>query len=408
MKGFSAEQRAGLRAALIVVTFGLLLYFGLKNFAQFTAFTGRVFTILQPIIYGLLLAYLISPVCDRFERFFLSRLTRCGTARAEKWARLLAVSLSVVLLILAFLTIVMLIIPQFIGSIFNFIENYSSEIAQSEAFIESALSGKSQLSQQAARTWSETAAYIETFITTKILPNLNTYMARFSVQVFHLARSFVNFLIGFIVAFYCLDRRRIFAMQAKKILFATLPAERAQSLIDWCAQTNTIFLGFIVGKLIDSAIIGAICFVGVVLMKIQNPVLIAVIIGVTNVIPFFGPFVGAIPCLVLILLENPLKSLYFLIFIVLLQQFDANILGPRILGNSTGIPSFWVLFSILLFGGLWGAPGMIIAVPLFAVVYNLVKELTDKALIKKGLPTAAWRYETPARAEDPAPPESEQ
>ena len=173
-----------------------------------------------------------------------------------------------------------------------------------------------------------------------------------------------------------------------------MPTDKAEEFLERAENANHIFLSFLVGKIIDSAIIGVICFFGVLFLGIPNPLLIAVIIGVTNIIPFFGPFIGAIPCVILIALETSLlKALYFTIFIFLLQQFDGNILGPKILGDSTGITSFWVLFSILLFGGLWGVVGMIIGVPLFVVIYNILKEYTNFRLEKKGLPTQAYFYE---------------
>ena len=141
--------------------------------------------------------------------------------------------------------------------------------------------------------------------------------------------------------------------------------------------------GFIDGKILDSAIIGVLCYIGCLIFRFPNPLLIAAIVGVTNVIPFFGPFIGAIPSTFLILIEDPMKALWFVLFVVVLQQLDGNIIGPTILGDRTGLSSFWVLFTIILFGGLWGIVGMIIAVPLFAVIYNTIKRFVRRGLFKK-------------------------
>ena len=156
---------------------------------------------------------------------------------------------------------------------------------------------------------------------------------------------------------------------------------------------HKVFGGFIIGKIVDSIIIGILCFLGLSVMNMPYTLLVSVIVGVTNVIPFFGPFIGAIPSALLILLVSPIQCLYFLIFILVLQQFDGNILGPKILGDTTGISSFWVLFSILLFGGLLGFVGMIVGVPIFAVFYRLLGDFINGLLEKKDLPVQTSQYD---------------
>jgi len=194
-----------------------------------------------------------------------------------------------------------------------------------------------------------------------------------------------NILIGVIVMVYLLNIKGTLSAQGKKIIYSIFPVKTANQAIDEIRFVHRVFGGFITGKILDSLIIGILCFVLLNAMKMPYTLLVSVIVGVTNVIPFFGPFIGAIPSAFLILLVSPIKCLYFLIFILLLQQFDGNILGPKILGQSTGLPSFWVLFSILLFGGLFGFVGMIIAVPTFAVIYSVVSRLVNRSLTKKDL-----------------------
>lgn len=165
-------------------------------------------------------------------------------------------------------------------------------------------------------------------------------------------------------------------------------------------KSNEIFGGFIIGKLIDSAIIGVLCFVGLSLLKMPYVMLVSVIVGVTNVIPFFGPYIGAVPSTILIMLANPLQGVYFIIFILLLQQFDGNILGPKILGNSTGLSAFWVIVAILLGGGLFGFVGMVMGVPTFAVLYYIVQMLVNNHLERKQLPTGSEYYDTMSYVDD--------
>lgn len=186
--------------------------------------------------------------------------------------------------------------------------------------------------------------------------------------------------------------KETFAAQIKKMLYAGMQVERANMVLHITRKSNEIFGGFIIGKIIDSAIIGVLCFIGITILDMPYILLVSVIVGVTNVIPFFGPYIGAIPSTILIALADPLKGLYFLIFIIALQQLDGNVIGPKILGNSTGLSAFWVVFSILLGGGLFGFIGMIIGVPTFAVIYYIVKMVVEEKLKKKKLPPDTEHY----------------
>jgi len=199
-------------------------------------------------------------------------------------------------------------------------------------------------------------------------------------------------LIALIITVYLLVRKDTFAAQSKKIVYSILPTKKADFIVDETRNAYRILSGFIIGKIIDSLIIGLICFVGTTAFGFPYPSLISTVVGVTNVIPFFGPFIGAIPCFFLILLVNPMQSLYFALFILALQQFDGNILGPKILGESTGLDAFWVLFSILLFGGLFGFTGMVLGVPVFAMIYSILNRLVRNGLTRRGLPLETDLY----------------
>ena len=199
-------------------------------------------------------------------------------------------------------------------------------------------------------------------------------------------------LANFFIAIYVLNSKQLFAAQAKKLLYGCLSTRRANIVLDNARFTHRVFGGFINGKLLDSLIIGILCFVGMTALRMPYAMLISVVVGVTNIIPFFGPFIGAIPSGLLILLIDPLKALYFVLFILALQQFDGNILGPKILGDSTGLSSFWVMFAILLAGGLFGFVGMVVGVPLFAVLYSILSGLVCHSLRRRGMPEETQAY----------------
>ena len=236
----------------------------------------------------------------------------------------------------------------------------------------------------------------------KWLKNLDLESAFVSITsgVYNVVKEILNILIGFVASVYMLLSKDTFHAQLKKMAVAFFPEARCDRLLDVCRRTNKIFSGFIVGKLIDSLIIGVLCYFGMLILKLPYPVLIATIIGVTNIIPFFGPIFGLVPSALLILLINPWQCLYFVIFVLCLQQFDGNILGPHILGDSVGLSSFWILVSITVAGGIFGFSGMVLGVPNFAVFYSLFSDLVNRRLIQKGKTLKTMRYGKIKRVQD--------
>ena len=230
------------------------------------------------------------------------------------------------------------------------------------------------------------------YINNNIMPQMETLVKQVSLSLISVLKVLWNFIIGMIISIYVLYNKETFAGQGKKLTYAFLSTKTANQFIQDIRFTSDTFIGFISGKIIDSIIIGFICFAGTSILKTPYALLVSVIVGVTNVIPFFGPYLGAIPSAILILMVNPIKCIYFIIFIVILQQIDGNIIGPKILGQSTGLSGFWVIFSITVFGGIMGIPGMIIGVPFFAVIYAMIKRITNRMLSKKGLPTETSKY----------------
>ena len=216
---------------------------------------------------------------------------------------------------------------------------------------------------------------LDSWIKNTLMPSMQNIVSGAAVGVLNVVTMAKNLIIGIIVAVYMLASRKRFVQQAKLVLYSIFKPRWAELIKEEVKYADKMFGGFINGKIMDSAIIGVLCYIGCLIFKFPSALLVSVIIGVTNVIPFFGPFIGAVPATLLILIQSPIKALWFVLFILVLQQLDGNVIGPKILGNTTGLSSFWVLFAILLFGGLWGFVGMIVGVPLFAVIYDVIKKL---------------------------------
>jgi len=225
------------------------------------------------------------------------------------------------------------------------------------------------------------------------MPGLGVIMQKISSRVILTLKTLLNLIIGVIVCVYFLNGKDKFKAQIKKVITALFRRDTANEIFEFGNYAHHAFGGFITGKIIDSIIIGVICFISMSIFRLPYPLLISVIVGVTNIIPFFGPFIGAVPSALIILMVSPIQALYFLILVIILQQLDGNIIGPAILGNSTGLSSFWVLFSIVIFGGLFGPVGMIIGVPVFAVIYYYAGKWIRKRLRNKGLEDRTEEYE---------------
>lgn len=373
--------------ALTVLLLLVAAVFVVMRWSLVAALGAKIAHILAPVIYGAVFAYLLNPVYNRVQAAVM-KLTEKVIAREENRKRLggfLGTLASLFLLVAVVVGLISMLIPQLISSIRGVMETLPSSINNLEIWLEKVLADNPDLEQQVMQHYGAAADYLQNWLTNVVVPNIYRIIGSVSSGVVLVVQAVFDILIGLIVMVYLLNMKEKLLAQAKMIIYGVFPLKIANKVIEEGRYVHQVFGGFIIGKLLDSLIIGLICFVLLGFANMPYVLLVSVIVGVTNVIPFFGPFIGAIPSAFLILLSDPMKCLYFLIFVLLLQQFDGNILGPKILGDSTGLSSFWVLFSILLFGGLMGFVGMIIAVPTFAVIYRLVTEFTTWRLGKKAL-----------------------
>ncbi len=381
--------------ALTVLLLLVAAVFVVMRWSLVAALGAKIANILAPVIYGAVFAYLLNPVYNRVQAAVM-KMTEKIITQEESRKRLggfFGTLASLFLLVAVVVGLISMLIPQLINSIRGVMETLPSSINNLEIWLEKVLADNPDLEQQVMQHYGAAADYLQNWLTNVVVPNIYRIIGSVSSGVVLVVRAVFDILIGLIVMVYLLNMKEKLLAQAKMIIYGVFPLKIANKVIEEGRYVHQVFGGFIIGKLLDSLIIGLICFVLLGFANMPYVLLVSVIVGVTNVIPFFGPFIGAIPSAFLILLSDPMKCLYFLIFILLLQQFDGNILGPKILGDSTGLSSFWVLFSILLFGGLMGFVGMIIAVPTFAVIYRLVTEFTTWKLGKKALSGSLDSYD---------------
>lgn len=380
--------------AVAVIGASIALVFMIINFKSIRAGWGMLVGILSPIIYGAVLAFLFNPIFNRTDRL----CTRIFRPFIKSPRLLRAISRGIgtlVCLILLFVIVaglLSMLLPEIHRSIRTVAGSTPANVENLYRWLSKALEDNKEIETQVLKLYQEAVTMLQGWLSNDLLPNMDKIISGVSEGIFNVLNLLKNLLIGIIVMVYLLNIKETLCGQIKKIFYGFLKTEHANNLVERFRFINRVFGGFIIGKLLDSLIIGILCFIGLSLMKMPYVLLISVIVGVTNIIPFFGPFIGAVPSAILIILYNPMQCLYFLIFILLLQQFDGNILGPKILGDSTGLGSFWVLFSILLFGGLFGFVGMIIAVPTFAIALAFLAEWTRGALAKKQLSVRTEDY----------------
>lgn len=379
--------------AFLVILASLIAYYVMYHFESLKDSITNIIVILMPIIDGVILAYILTPLLNALERKIVKpffQFIHCS--HKKKQLRMVSILLTTAVVIVVIYGFFSMAIPQIINSIKTIVYQFPTYVDTLTFWISQLLNDNPEIEGFVTDAISQYSVYIEDFINAKVLPQLNNIIMIISMSVYSIFKEFWNFIIGFIISIYVLGSKEIFAAQAKKILYAFLSVESANRLISNARFSNKTFCGFFVGKILDSIIIGIICFVVTSIMGTPFNVLISVIIGVTNIIPFFGPFLGAIPSILLILFIDPIQALYFLLFVLILQQVDGNIIGPKILGNSTGLSSFWVIFSITLFGGFLGVFGMIIGVPIFAVIFAFIKSLVESKLALKELPSETSSY----------------
>lgn len=382
--------------ALLVIGASICLFFLMFRGANFKDGVTKIIAIAMPIIDGLVLAYLLTPVLNVIEnkalKYIFKKERQELSDKQRKYMRMLAVTLTLLFVFFIIYAFCSMVLPQLFKSIQSIVFQFPVYVNNLTEWLQKVLADNPDVETYINDLINTYTPELRSWMNDTLLPQMNAVLKVVSNYAFNVLKALWNMIIGLIISVYIMGSKEKFIGQAKKAIYAAFDIKRANSVIEDIRFVHRTFGGFISGKLLDSLIIGILCFAGTSIMGTPYPVLISVIIGVTNIVPFFGPYLGAIPSAILILMINPIQCLYFLLFILVLQQFDGNILGPKILGDSTGLSSFWVIFSITLFGGFMGVPGMVIGVPTFAVIYAMCRRRINRNLKKKDLPTETDEY----------------
>ena len=362
------------------ISLSILVFFLLDRLQGVEEALRKLSQTLAPFIYGGVLAYLLRPMCNFYENLFQKFLPNS----MKKMANTLAVLLSLVSGILIVYALIIMIAPALYDSARSLWRSLPDKVNQFLIWAQATFGEDEELLHLFSTSYDKLYTELENWAQTTIMPQISNIVSGVGSSVYKILLFLYNLLIGLIVACYLLGSRKKFARQSVMIVRSVMSPKWAELFLNEVAFIDRMFGGFIDGKILDSAIIGVLCYIGCAIFNFPNALLISVFVGITNVIPYFGPFIGAIPSIFLILIEDPVKAIWFGIFILALQQLDGNVIGPVILGDRTGLSSFWVLFAIILFGELWGIAGMVICVPLFAVIYDTIKKLVRRGLYKKG------------------------
>lgn len=367
---------------ILTFTACLIVYAILFNFTIVGRIIKTSFSVAAPITWGIVIAYLVNPIMMWTER----RIKKFTERKKPhpKLSRIISTAVAMSIFITIISALIAIILPQVLKSITSIFENVGIYIENCRDWINSLSNKYPELVENADKQISNLEIDVNKFVE-NLVPKIGDLMVKVTDRTFAFVIAIKDFLIGMIVAVYFLYDKEHFQAQLKKLTYALLPEKAASGFFRVCSQTNSSISGFISGKIIDSIIIGFLCFVCMTVMKLDFAVLISVIVGITNIIPFFGPFIGAIPSGLLLLVSSPKQVIPFIILILIIQQLDGNVIGPKILGQSTGVSAFWVLFSILVGGGLFNFAGMILGVPVFAVLYSLISEYINYRLESKNM-----------------------
>lgn len=368
------------RSGVFLISYAIFLYFLVQNFQLIFAMIRNVAVLLSPFVTGFAIAYLLNRPFVFFQERLFGALKNAKNPKTKKMVVPLALISTYLLVFGVIAFLLMIITPQLILSVNQLISNFSQYISSVENFayyLINTLGISSSVIEHIKNSIVQFLQNFDQFVNT-IFPHLFNFTKSFTSGIY-------NWVIGLVVSIYFLSNKKTLLKQLKKLLRAVVSKDWNDRIMEIAELTDSKFGKYIVGQLMDAFVIGVLCFVGMSALGIPYATLISVIVGVTNVIPFFGPFIGAIPSIFILLIVDPIKALFFALFILILQQIDGNIIGPKIIGGSIGISGLWIMFSVLIGGGLFGAVGMVIGVPVFAVIYHTISKWVNRRLKERGV-----------------------
>ena len=373
---------------------------------------GTFFGILTPVLYGFIIAYVLSPVATFIEKPCLRRLFYTiqdkkrerflknhpgeepppKTFPVRRVARVLSVTFTMLLALAIVIGIIWILLPEMIKTISLLIENIPSYVDNISKWISDTLANYPEIEKYVLSFTSGLSDMLNNWLSTELLPSMNNIWDLITSNVMTIINVSMNLLLGFVIAIYFLNSKELFAAQFKKIAYCIFKTKTANKTINTVREIHRSFGHFITGTLINAFIVGAMYIVVLNIFNMEYAILISVIMGITCIIPFFGPFIGAVPCILLLLLADPWQCLYFVIIMIIIQQLDGNVISPKIIGDSTGLSSFWVIFGMLVGQGIFGFAGLIIGIPMFAVIYAFVKTRVAHGLERRELPQDSDDY----------------
>lgn len=381
--------------ALSVIALGILFYFTILRFDNIIKIIGKILYIFRPLLYGIIIAFILTQSFNFFNRKFTKLLSKRSkdTIKVKKESKIISISISILILLLILSWIFYLLIPKLLISVVGIVEMLPDSIVKVESWLENILKGNPAIENIILTMINDSSKSILSYLSEGILPKMENIVTTVTVGLNGMYEFLRDFTIGIVFSVYLLINKNKYVSEMKKFIYTFLGIKKGNSLLQGARYSYNIFNGFIKGKLLTSVALGIVCYIAMILFKMPYAALISLIVAITNIIPFFGPIIGWVPGVILLLLINPIQALYFTIIIIVLQQIEGNILSPKIVGDSIGLSGFWVLFSIMIFGGIFGLVGMIIGVPIFAIFYHFASYQLKKYLAKKDLPSETADYE---------------
>ncbi len=379
--------------AFVVISLSVVLVFAFVNASFVKSALSSLLKIFYPIIYGLVLAYLINPI---YKLAYNKVFADVGRKKSKtKLRRTLSITCTYIFVFAVVSGFVAIIVPQIIASYMSLQEQVKKYIVDASGWVNEIIAssgifdGRFDISKYF--NISELTTYLQKILTNSYsaVTTLTPYVISILSGVF---TSALNWIVGIIISIYLLASKDVLSAQLEKTVYAFMKKSRAKAIVDFARETDQTFGKFILGKILDSLIIGILTFIILSIVGVPYSPLVSLIIGVTNIIPFFGPFIGAIPSVFIVLIAEPKMAIWTLIIIIVIQQLDGNIIGPKIIGNTTGVSSLWIVVSIIVFGGIFGVVGMIAAVPVFAIIYKYFKNYVERKLDEKGMSTNTMDY----------------
>ena len=386
--------RVGL-LALVLIMFAIFFQYSLEHETRFAEIRAVISGTLWPILVGVILAYLLNPILNFFEQYiFMPVLGKFikHEERKKKMTRFLGIFCTFILFLILVVGGLYLVIPQVYLSLVSIVKEAPEYYNKVENWINSLEPEQSELRKYLIigleRIYSQALQYLND----SILPNMDKIVASITSGIVGGLKAILNVVLAAIISIYVMAGKETLISVAKKLVFSIFSKKNANSIIRGVRYADNVFGGFINGKIIDSFIIGALCYLFMVIAGFDYAVLVSIVVGVTNIIPYFGPFIGAIPSILILTMTSLKEGFIFAIFVVILQQLDGNVIGPLILGDRLKISSMWILFAILIGGGFFGVPGMILGAPCFACIYAFVGTICKKQLKQKHLPVETSAY----------------